>query len=99
MHTDGLKNPVRQSTKQSLVDLYKGWPKPLAPATDHDARNAGVPTLEATDVVSAGDGEFRPMQGPAGIRNDKRSVVLKTFENHGGTAFLPTEKYAPSGRR
>lgn len=99
MHTEGLKNPVRQSTQQSLKDLYTSWPRPLAPATDGDARNAGIPALQATDAVSAGDGEFRSMQGPAGIRNDTRSVQIKTWTQHGGSSVLPTERYAPGGRR
>jgi hypothetical protein len=99
MHTDGLKNEVRASTQRTLVDLYNTWPKPLAPATSNDARNAGIPSLQATDMVNSGDGEFRSMQGPAGIRNDSRSVQTSTWEKHGGAGVLPTEKYAPSGRR
>lgn len=63
-----------------------------------DAKRAGNSAFASTDYVSTGDGEFKPMQGPAGIRNDTRSVILNTMNKHGGKDFLQTVKYAPSGR-
>ena len=95
MHTDGLKNEERQSMKISLEDRYKSAP---SLSNSGNAKNAGAPAFAATDAISNGDNEFRPQQGPAGIRNDTRSVQKFTWEQHGGKDYLPTIKYAPSGR-
>lgn len=96
MHTVGLKPTERPSTTTSLEQRYNSAPS--LPSGAGDAKKAGKPSLTSTDYVAAGDGEFKTLQGPAGLRNDKRSVQVKTWNAHGGADFLPTSKYAPSGR-
>lgn len=95
MHTEGLKNPERQSMSTSLLDRYNSAP---SLSKSGNAKDAGVPKLASTDAIAAGDGEFRTQQGPAGIRNDARSIQISAWNKHGGAGFLPTTKYAPSGR-
>ncbi len=80
----------RPSLTTSLLDRYE--------KSNLEAKKAGKPSLASTDMVAANDGEFRAEQGPAGIRNDARSVQKRTWEAHGGSGYLPTTKYAPSGR-
>jgi len=96
MHTVGLKPTERPSTTTSLVQRYNSAPS--LPSGDGDAKKAGKPSLTSSDYIAAGDGEFKTLQGPAGIRNDTRSVQVKTWNDHGGAGFLETPKYAPSGR-
>jgi hypothetical protein len=88
------KDP-RPSLTTSLEQRYKDS---TSLSKSGNAKLAGKPGLAATDLSYTGDGEFRPLQGPAGIRNDTLSVQKRTWETHGGKAFLPTVKYAPSGR-
>jgi hypothetical protein len=97
MHTDGLKPLDRPSTRISLSQRYEQT-KSLPSGRSGDAKKAGKPDLASTDVVSAGDGEFKTLQYPQGIANDARSVQVSTWNAHGNGSVLPTVKYAPSGR-
>ena len=91
MHTTGLKNEDRSSVTMDLKTRYENTP--IISRSTGNAKDAGLPGLAATDMISAGDGEFRALQGPAGIRNDARSVQVRTWNAHGGTGYLKTEKY------
>lgn len=91
MHTTGLKNDDRPSLKLDLKSRYEAT-SVISGATGN-AKLAGLPGLTATDMISPGDGEFRSQQGPSGIMNDARSVQVKTWNSHGGSGDLKTEKY------
>lgn len=86
----------RPSTATTLEQRYNSMAS--LPSGAGDAKRAGKPGLASTDVISAGDGEFRTMQYPTGIANDGRSVQIKTWNAHGDGGALETVKYAPSGR-
>lgn len=86
----------RQSLTTSLAQRYENAPSILSGGGD--AKQAGIPSLASTDAVNIGDNEFRPMQYPAGVANDTRSVQKFAWEKRGGATALPTVKYAPSGR-
>lgn len=96
MHTANLKPVERKSLTMSLQDRYAQTTS--LPSGKGDAKRAGMPSPTSTDYVNTGDGEFRPLQYPTGIANDGRSVQVKSWGDHGGSGFLPTPKYAPSGR-
>lgn len=91
------KPEARPSVTTTLLDRYNKA-SDIANVGGGSAKEAGPAAFRSTDFISQGDGEFKAQQGPAGIANDGRSVQIKDWNAHGGKDYLPTVKYAPSGR-